>query len=291
MKDHNEYLKLAQTYLVDLPVMETSKILSMINDEILELDSTELPDALTYVNKKRVELGHYPFKYRPKPSFLRFFLKLTAVMSLISFAAVGILVWKFTPLFKLDEANNRVIILGGLIDIDGQAGKLKIGNDYQFTEAKYENEFQGSFMLDQNKDEVLIKFTSGAFKVSTSLTDEVSVKCKLETPPKKDMIVQADDIVTINFTDMQGSSCDIAVPQEKKITLEGVDANIELIQPEFNAYIEIENGNFKQFPTPEIDYNYQVKVGNGHTGEFQNSLNIDAYEIKVTIANGSAISN
>jgi hypothetical protein len=289
MNDHNEYLKLAETYLGDLAVMEKSKILSLIHSEIVELNSSELEDALMIVNKKRVELGHYPFKYKQKPSLFRFFLKITAIMTIFIFTLIGIAIWKFTPLFHVDEEKNRVIILGGLIDIDGQAGKLKVGDNYQFTEAKYENEFQGSFDLDENKDEVVVKFKSGAFRIETAKGSEVSINCKLETPPEQNMINQSDDMVEVDFTNMQGSSCTILVPQDKKITLEGNESNIEIFEPEFNLYLEIENGNLQFIPAPEIDYNFNVEVENGYKGDFLLSDNTDAYEVKVNIENGSAI--
>jgi hypothetical protein len=289
MNDHNEYLKLAETYLEDLPVMEKSKILSLIHDQIVDMQTADLDDPIIVVNKKRIELGHYPFKYKEKPSILNFFLKLSAIMTIFVFTLIAIVIWKFTPLFHVDEENNRVIILGGLIDIDGKAGRFKVGNNYQFTEAKYENEFQGSFELDQEKDEVVIKFISGSFKLSTATDNEVKINCKLETPPQQDMIVQSHDAVEVDFTKMQGSSCSVIVPQDRKVTLEGHDSNIEVLEPEFNLYVDITNGNLQFIPAPEIDYSFNVEVENGYKGDFPPTTSSEAFEIKFNIENGSAV--
>jgi hypothetical protein len=289
MNDHNEYLKLAETYLEDLPVMEKSKILSLIHNEIINTETSDLDEPIIIVNKKRVELGHYPYKYKQKPSFLRFFLKLSAIMTIFVFTLIGIVIWKFTPLFHVDEEQNRVIILGGLIDIDGKAGRFKVGNNYQFTEAKYENDFQGSFDLDEEKEEVVIKFTSGSFKLSTATNNEIQINCKLETPPQQDMIVQSQDVVEVDFTKMKGSSCSVSVPADKKITLEGIDSNIEVTEPEFNLYVDIKNGNLQFIPAPEIDYNFSVEVENGYKGDFPTTTASDAFEIKLNIENGSAV--
>ena len=291
MTKHNEYLKQIENYLNDLEVMERAKLLSEINSQIIDSDTRDLEDPLLIANKKRVEHGFYPYKHKEKPSFLRFFLKLSAIMTIIVMSFIGIIIWKFTPVFHVDEEKNRVIILGGLIDIDGKAGRFKVGDQYQFTEAKYENEFQAQLNLSQEQDEIIIEFNSGAFNIKTTEDTNFQVSCKLETQPTANILENNKNSIEIDFTKMEGSSCDLIIPSGKKLSLEGKSSNIDLIEPTYNTYIEVDSANIQILPAPETIYKFDIEVKNGHIGQDLNKKPLDQYdyELNIELENGSVV--
>lgn len=289
MRSHNEYLKITESYLSDLSVMERTEILNEINNEISQKDLPDLPPPLNLVNKKRAEMGIYAFKYQEKKSFLSLFFKFIVIMTTLFFIFIGVVVWKFTPVFKVDEERNRVIILGGLIDIDGRAGKFKIGDNYKFTDSKYENELKASIDMSKFKDEAIIKFNSGSFKLKTSDSNSLKIKCKLDSSPTQETISQSDEIIELDFTSFDGSSCELEVPVDRKITLEGKNSTVSINNPEFNLYIELDNGNVDIQPSPEVTYNYLIDVKSGHKSDFGLINKNSMFDINVSVNNGSVI--
>ena len=65
--------------------------------------------------------------------------------SLFFLVLIGIFWWKFTPIISVD--NNRVQVLGGLIDIDGPLGQVKVGDSFEFSQTQYRNVFEGSYEI------------------------------------------------------------------------------------------------------------------------------------------------
>ncbi len=289
MQNHNEYLKKVEEYLKDVSVMERAKILSEINDEIINLSIPELKDPLIYANEKRIANSLYPYKEKKQFSLIALFLKLSAFMFVFITLVIGVTIWNFSPFFKVDEENNRVIILGGLIDIDGKSGKMKVFDDFHYSKESMTNDLQVNMAIPQEKDEIIINFESGAFELTTSKDDELKLDCKLATPPTDDIISNDMDLIKLDFTKINGASCGIQVPVEKKVTLEGNEGSIHINNPEFNIYIILENGKVAIKPESEIDYNYQLEVSNGMVGQFESIESDTAYEIKVDINNGSII--
>lgn len=289
MQNHNEYLKQLEYYLLDLSVMERAKLLSEISEEISTKELLDLEDPLTFINTKRNIAGFTPYQEKQNFSFLRFFAKFFAFLIISSMLFVGFLVWKFTPLLKIDDATNSITILGGLIDIDGKSGKVKILDEVQFTEDKYTDNLLADFSLDQRRDEVILNFNSGQFTLKGSPTSELKLNCKLSVAADNKMLITNDDHILIDFTHIEGQTCEIQIPQDKKITLEGKEAAINIERPEFNTYIELEAGSVTISPEVEIDYNFKLDVKEGYTGIFNSSPEEDAYEIQISIGTGSIV--
>jgi hypothetical protein len=267
--------------------MERSKLLSEINTEIIEKELSELQPSLTYANTKRSEHGFVPFEVKQKFSFFKFFLKFSAVMTMIFIFFISFLFWKFTPIFKVDEQNNRVTILGGLIDIDGKSGKFKIFDDYHFSDDSFTNDLQASIALPADVDEIIVEFSSGSFSITNSDDSEFKLDCKLAMPATKEIIKQMDDFLKIDLTNISGSTCELKVPEDKKLTLEGKQSSIRVLNPEFNLYVELENGKVAITPEEEIDYLFNLEVTNGYIGDFESSEAENAYEIQGNIGSGS----
>jgi len=289
MQDHNEYLRQIEEYLSDLSVMEKVKLMGEINSEISIKPLSELENALSYTNSKRTQHGFDPFK--KNFSIFRFIFKSFAIMALIMALLVALVIWKFTPILSIDEQSNRVIVLGGLIDIDGRAGKFKVFDNYQFSDENYTNDLQVSFGLQDDQDEIIVNFNSGTFTATNSPNGELKIDCKLSLPASKEVIQQFDDYLKIDLTNIDGTSCNLQIPEDKKIILDGKAATIQINEPEFNVFIELESGRVAIKPQVEVDYLFNLELGdeNGYIGEFESSDAEKTYEIKVDLGAGSII--
>ena len=293
MNTHDEYLKKIEPLLSDLSVYDRSKLLCEIHKEIERLELTDLKPALAFANEKRSEYGYIPFKPVKKMSFLSFFLKFSAMMTLLFLGSISLLVWKFTPIFKVDEETNRVIILGGLIDINAKAGKLKVLDNYHYSDDSFTNDFQASINLNQDKDEVIVNFQSGRFDLKNATDDNFTLDCKLATPPTDEIISEQDDLVVIDFKKTPGLNCTLAVPVDKKITIEGLDASIRVPSPEYNLYVELDSGKVYLTPEEEIDYNFNLNIDEtgpeNYIGDFQSNDTDEAFEIRINLKRGAII--
>lgn len=301
MKDQNlieSYLLRLERALIPLSSSERAKI-------VLE-NHTHISEALNkYPDKTTQELledlgspekvaNHYLMDkglktYKPKKnSFLKFFLYSSGTFLLLFVGIITFVVWKFTPIYKYDEENKRVIILGGLVDLNQKSGEYKILNEYKFVENQFTNSFEGSIEVRREEyDEIVVNFQSGMMTFENSQDTKLAWNCKLENPPTDDFMSFGTDMIEMDFVRTGGSSCTIEVPIDMKLTAFGENAQVILNEPEYDSYVEIDNGQIVIGPNPEIDYKYDLSVKNGAKDIFESSLNEKAYEIKGVLENGS----
>ncbi len=290
MENHNEYLKQVENYLQDLSVMERAKILSEINTDIAETSVENLESPLVLANKKRAEGGFIPYYEKKKFSALRFLTKAFSVILISFFILIGVLIWKFTPILKIDEEKNKVVILGGLIDIDGKAGRVTVFDETHYTQDRYTNDLKANFTLDPQRDEIMVKFNSGQFTLANAQGQELSLNCRLSSPAVDNMINNSQrDLVEIDFSKIDGATCKLLIPEDKKLTLIGEHSAINILNPEFNLYIELESGAVSFTPALEREYRYSMEVEDGYIGDFNSSDSDDAFEVRINIGKGSII--
>ncbi len=289
MQNHNEYLKKIDEYLSDLNVMDKVRLIEEMSEEIEQKDVKQLEPPLEYVNRKRISAGFYPYAPKKPFSLLAFFFKFIGFSVVFFSLIIGIAIYKFSPIFKVDEETNRVIILGGLIDINGDAGKVKILDQYHFDKSVMGNDLQATMALEPEKDEIIVNFISGSFQVETSRTGEFSLDCKLAVPAPQNIIQTETDYVRLNLKEIDGAACELKVPVDKKITFEGEGGNIQIVNPEFNIYIDMDDGRVAIQPENEMDYKYQISLANGMIGEFESVDSDQAYEININLDNGSVV--
>lgn len=290
MGQHNEYLTTIEKYLMDLSVMERNKLLQVASEKIADMPTHELGDPLNFANKLRAEHDFTPYFEKQKFSFLRFLFKFFGFMTAIFLIFTLFLVWKFSPILKIDEESNRVIILGGLIDIDGQAGRIKLVDQVQFVNNSYNDDLEITIPMNQDKDEILVEFNSGLFNIESSLSNDFQLTCKVSKAPETNIISNDHSTIIVDMKNFKGSNCKLLIPPTKKISMDGKEASINIIKPEFHSYIDINNGNIAFEPQNEQDYKFQLKIENGFTGNFESSDSPEAYEVNIEIENGSMTS-
>lgn len=298
-KNLEQYLYQIEKNLSDLHPSDRAQVVLdinlHINESITKFQDKSLSNILEDLGSPQKVANHYRLDrglitFKPKKHPIVKWLSISFLGSItLFFLFILILVWKFTPIFEIDEKKQRVVILGGLIDINGTSGKMKIMDQYTFVDNKFSNQFDGAIDIPQGEsDELVINFKSGVLNITNSLERELSWNCKLETPPTGDFLDQSKDIIVIDLEQYEGVSCDISVPSELKLSIDGQDAQITVTDAEFDTFIDIKNGQVFFNENPEVDYNYDLKVKNGLVSpEYKSSTNPDAYETRIYIENGS----
>lgn len=297
-KHLEQYLYDLEKSLRDFPPSNRAKILNEITrkieqareqypDKSIDNILRDLGSADRVANHYRLESGFKTFKPERHP-ILKFFTIAFLGTFLISVISIGVLIWKFTPIIKIDEEKEHFMLLGGLIDIDGKSGKVKVFDQYKFVQNKYTNEFEGSYETSSQQEELLIHFSSGYITLKNSFDKSISWNCKIQYPPNEDILSIKDDNIRMNLDQFGGGSCTISVPINFKLTVEGQEGEVTLIEPEFDSFVDINDGNIHVKHSPEVAYKYSVSLKNGMKDKFpKNSDKDDAYEIQLELKNGS----
>lgn len=302
-KKLNDYLFKLEKHLSDLSPADRSKIiidiekhiedaLEKYSDKSLDQILQDLGPAERVANHYRLDRGLKTFKPERHPILKWLSISFLGATGLFLIFILT-LVWKFTPIFKVDEKTQRVTILGGLIDINGTSGKIKIGDEYKFVDSKFTNQFEGAIDFPQEEfDELVINFTNGQINLNTSEGPKLSWSCKLEVPPSDDFMDRNPGVVVINLENYKGVDCDFQIPPEVKLTVDAKEGQISVTDAQYDTFIELKSGQIFFNYNPEEDYNYDLKVDNGIvSGDFQSSDNKDAYEVKIYLENGQISKN
>lgn len=292
MKEINPYLKEVEKFLEDLPILDRNKIISDLNSELLENNEILKRPASVVADEKRIEAGFDAYKVKnSKSSFGRVIFKTFAFMFVCFLIFIGFLMWKFTPLLKIDEENQKVTILGGLIDIDGKSGKFIVGDEVHFTASNYTNDLTGSIVIlshELNSTPIKLNFESGKFTFQTSPTDDFSFECKLSSPPTEDMITQAPNSIVLNFKELEGSNCTISIPEKAKFFAKGETAAVDLVAPHFDFDLELESGNIVISPDENRTYDYDLKVETGILSDYTSTDDVAGeHKIRIRLESGN----
>lgn len=295
----NDYLFKVEKALTKLSPTERAKIIleaeEQINQNIVNQPDKKIDEILKSLGEphhfaNHILIGKNLPIYRPKKEFV--FLKWFTILFIgglsVTFIAIFIMVKNFTPLIQVDDENQRVQIFGGLIDIDGKGGKVKNGAQVTFTDSQYENDFEGSINVNPEEvNEIAINFTSAKLTIDNSDSAKLSWDCKLEKVPGDDFVEEARDLVEINLNSTGGADCVFKIPEGIELTIEGEDSGISIFEPQYDLFLEIENGQVYLEPSPETLYKYQFNVTNGSTANINSSNDENAYEISIKIENGA----
>lgn len=297
----NNYLTKVEGYLKDIGPTDRSVIILEIEAQV-EQSAKNYPDKTIHqvlkdlgepsvlANHYRLNKGLKTVKKNKPFSFFKFCFIISASMVGVLILITLVLTWKFTPLFELDEENNRITVLGGLIDVNGKSGKVKIMDSYQFVDNNFTNSFEGSLdIIDENFDEVVVNFTSGTLNLTYNDQNIVRWSCKLDSPPKEDFINRSDSIIELDFEELSGISCDVSAPSNFKTTVDAKDARVTIQEPLNDTFVELSNGDIFFKPNPEIDYKYELESSSTTNNLFRNSDNVEAVEINLSTKNGNII--
>ncbi len=289
------YLVRLERSLGPIPISDKAEIITEIKSHVLdalESGDTSLSDILSSLgepeqvaNRYLLERGLEPIK-APKHPIVKWLVIGFLGTFAMSIFTLFILIWKFSPLVKVDEESGRVQILGGLIDINEKDGKVKIGNSNVNGNFKISlSEISGNKNLDENNiSKVHVKSSNADFVINASTSREFKYNCDLSGESD---IRNENHTLFLDFSKGSNADCEIYLPKNIDFGLESLNGEISLIKLENNIDVSLLNGEVVFKEKDGVEYNFDLKLTNGDTRKFNNSSKESAYKIKMNIQNGS----
>jgi hypothetical protein len=193
--------------------------------------------------------------------------------------------WKFTPLINISD--ERVQILGGLIDIDGQLGQVKMGDSFEYTDPQYKNFFEGNYEIPAEVEDMIVEFDRGQIELSYTPDNRLSWSCKVSTEPSDGFIRQEKEAVVVSLKNLGGSDCTFKLPSRLKHTINGDAGKVVVLAPANDTFVQLGSGLVEITPDSEVTYRFDVRVGTGAVdGDFAALSKDQGVEIKVDVGTG-----
>lgn len=295
-EEKSDFLSKTSNYLQDCSMEEKNNHLNKLKEY---LDSYDKNFPETKISQLKKDLGGpaivannllfqagKKIQHQESLSIIHYLLILSLVTFIGFTSLIGFVVYRFSPLVSINE--DRIQILGGLVDIDSKLGSFKVGDDYQFNQSSYENVFEGALDLSEELEDLSLQFYRGQIEISTTDALKISWDCKLENEPSETFIKEEKEALQIDLKPYGGVDCTLKVPSKLKLTIVGENGKIDLIEPLNDSYINLKNGLVIITPHPEYKYRFDTQIENGLSDDFFKSLNDpNGIEIKVEIENGS----
>jgi hypothetical protein len=294
------YLNHLNKSLGPISLSERSDIITEIKSHVLDamekdpsrslenlLQSLGEPEQVA--NRYLLERGLKPSKPPKRPMLQWLVIGAVSTFALV-LLFVTIMVLKFTPLIEVNEKEERVRLLGGLIDVNGTSGTLKMGESLlNFDEGGHE--FSGERLL-KKSGLIEIPFSNGKVELQTSDSQQVSWKCKsFGLGHEQTKITDDGPALVLDFSGVKGVKCNIRVPAESRVSIRGSNGKVSVEEPKYHLDLKLDNGSVDIEPKSDTEYAYVTKVVNGHIDQFESSAAKTAYKISVDLVNGKISKN
>lgn len=291
-----QYLSLLDRALGQIPVGDRSDIITEIKSHVLEAKERDPEKDLNGIlaaigepenvaNRYLIERGIKPGRPSRSPivKWLTIgFLGTVAIVALL----IGGLIWKFTPLLKVDEKAGRVVLLGGLIDISENEGLLHIGGTTIHSD-DHAQVFEGSTTIDASKfDSIAVSFSNAKIETTSAHGSEFRWKCKFSGGKDAATITAEKRVFEMNLLKTSGAKCELQLPEKIPAKLSGANGKIEIAKPHAAIEAKLDNGLIGFTADSERHYRYDVKVSTGMSDAFESSNAKDAIDIKLHLTNG-----
>lgn len=299
------YLSVLDKSLGQIPVSSRAEIVTEIKSHVMEAKERDpnattdsvlkaLGEPETVANRYLMERGLKPIKTSRSGTVMKWltigFLGTFALICL----TITVIIWRFTPLISVDEKNDHVVLLGGMIDVNGKDGRIKIGDkdfsDFDNNDRKT-SKSSGHQTIDATRfKSIQIPFANGKITLQTSKDNSVHWDCKFDGPHGSGQLMEKAGMMAFDFGSRANVKCEIQIPKRIKSEVEGSNGKIDLDQPEGDVEVKLTNGKVSMQPASGVHYHYDLRVQRGLVADFKSSDDPKAIQIKMDITNG-AITN
>lgn len=197
--------------------------------------------------------------------------------------SIALLIWKFTPIIAVDDQNQKVTILGGLINIDGNAGKFQVGNATMTGDPSGHIVITGARTLTPGS-QITVPFKNGEVDVKTTTDSVMTWSCALLSNQSPNVEEKPGDL-TVDFTGSNDTKCELGIPVGSRLSLSGGKGRVTMNQPEFDVDVKLGSGKVELQPKENIKYQYDLKVKTGKIERFE-SMQPAKYKVNVEISSG-----
>lgn len=288
-----QYLSTLERVLKPLPVSDRAEIVTEIKSHVMSalerdpqarlesvLDALGSPE--TVANRYLLERGLKPTRPPISPIVKWMVIGFLGTFGMI-LLFLSIIALRFSPLLTIDEENEKVSILGGLIQFDGKNGSAIVGDFFhngEKTEA-----FEGNVRLTAGQ-KISFSFGNGKVTVRKAEDQEFTWRCRTrgarEIPQHR---VDSSGVI-LDAASLAWIDCELFVPSKSEFVVHGTNGKIDFEQPEFHVTANLANGKVDVMPRKEQLYRYQLHVTNGYIDTFTSSDATDAYRIAIQLGNG-----
>ena len=250
------------------------------------LEALGEPEAVA--NRYLLERGLKPGPPARTPMVKWLTLGFLGTLALSMIFAVVVL-WKFSPVVTVDGENDRVSILGGLVDIDGKAGKVKIGGgmtvggDIGGGDSRV---IAGDRTLDAATKEITLPFRNANIEMEATKEKRLAWECRVRGKGEAGKLTEGGGKLKLDFSAVD-ADCELKVPAGPKVILSAANGDLRIERPQGEVEVKLDNGQVRLEPDPGRRYRYDLKVANGHAEGFESSDARDAIRVAVAVGNGS----
>ena len=292
------YLAALDRALGRVPISDRADIILEIKSHVLDslgkhpeqraadvLRALGEPEAVA--NRYLMERGLKPGKSSRSPMIKWLTIGFLGTFGILM-ASVIFVVSYFTPLISVDENEEHVRILGGLISING-GGRSGDGGDFDVSFQGRKTKFSGSRVLDAAAVDLIdVRFSNGKMEVESSDTDTLTWSCWAlgESSGNSPEVQTQDKTATLDLASGAASKCEIELPRGIAARFEGANGKVTLEKPATATEIKMSNGKVDIELDEARSYKFDFKVANGNFDEFKSSDDPQAVAIKVTMDNG-----
>lgn len=294
------YLAALDKALGQIPISDRADIVTEIKSHVLaslesDPESTlakalaSLGEPETVANRYLMERGLKPGKASKTPMVKWLTIGFMGTFGMILLAFM-VLLWKFTPILKVDEEKGRIVILGGLIDIDEKNGTLSIGS----TRLHHDEDMkllEGAKPVNGEKGEkILIQFGNGKIETTPSIDEQLHWRCKYSGDLKTGGVYEEKSLIRLDLTPASGVKCEIQLPKAPT-EITGSNGKIKLVHTQAALTLKLINGKVELMPHPNAKYRYNAQVNNGIMSGLNSSTDKDAIPIHIQVNNGKISSD
>ena len=292
------YLTALEQVLRPLPVSDRAEIVTEIKSHVLSslerdpeggIDSVlaALGTPETVAGRYLTERGVKPVKPPISPAAKWIAIALMGTFGMFLLFAV-FLITRFSPIIHVDKDKEKVSILGGLIQIDGDG-------DFELDSASAtKHSFEGSSLV-ASGGAVEVKFLNGKFEVKSA--DDVTFRWKCRAGKATDASVASGTIapvepvttpngVLVDLSKYAGAKCELMVPAGARFSINGSNGKLTFEEPHFSINANLTNGVVAFEPAVGENYRYSVGVTNGKADSFLSSDQPDAHLVSIHLVNG-----
>lgn len=292
-RELENYLTRLEKALGPIAVSEKAEIITEIKSHVMDALSyspnktvtdilSSLGEPEQVANKYLLERGLGPQKPPRHPIVKWLVIGFLGTFSIV-ILSFFILIWKFTPLISVDEANGRVQLLGGVIDVNSDKGIINIADTMRGRD-RFDSTFKGSEDLKAKKvKQVVFEFSN--IKLSLKNGDDNYLRYDCQLNGQADKKEEIRDF-KLNFKKASNARCEVVVPKNVDLKIKAQNAKFEFDKLENNLKVEAMNASVFFDPSDDIDYRYDLSVMNGKLGNFESSKSSTAYKIDIALMNG-----
>jgi len=290
------YLQQLDRELHTLPVSQRAEIITEIKSHITDSGekdpARDIDSILQDLGSPRAVAERYlaikgvPYA-RPSrrgPLFKWLAIGTVAFFGMI-FVSAMMMIWYFSPVIQVDKEMGRVVLLGGLIDVNEKLGQVKVG-DLVVNDAITDGVIvQGEEVMSAAVRFLKIPFNTAKLDLSVSTDGRLTWNCRAASNASPEVAVVAG-VMTLNLDKLNLAKCSVAIPSGLSTEVRGVNGHMDVNSPAGALDIALDNGKVNIHPDPKRVYDFDVKVKNGLKDFFPRSNDKTALKVKVNVING-----